>query len=392
MGARGLVLPDLDALTMAALAGRRGEKWSTYPPEVLPAWVAEMDYPVAAPVHEVLSAMVARHDVGYPRDSLSEGVREVFAARMAEQFDWKVDPARVELLSDVVQGMYLAVGTLTTPGSGLVIQTPIYPPFLQAASENGREIVENRLRHEALGYAIDFEALEEAIGPRTEMLLFCNPHNPTGRVFGREELEALAEIVLRHDLLVVSDEIHADLLYDERSHLPLASLGPEIAARTVTLTSATKAFNIPGLRLAVAHFGSRRLQEKFARVPAHARGGIGLLGIHATIAAWRDSQLWLDHVRGYLQQRRDQLGRLLQERIPEVIFRAPDATYLAWVDCAALSLEVDPAEFFLANGRVAFSPGPNFGVGYSSYMRINFATSAELVTEAVDRMALALGR
>lgn len=392
MGPSSLVLPDLDALTMAALAGRRGEKWSTYPSDVLPAWVAEMDYPVASPVHEVLSAMVAGHDVGYPRDALSEGVREVFATRMAEKFDWKVDPARVELLSDVVQGMYLAVGTLTAPGSGLVIQTPIYPPFLQAATENGREIVENRLLHESHGYAIDFEALEEAIGPRTEMLLFCNPHNPTGRVFSREELEALAEIILRHDLLVVSDEIHADLLYDKRSHLPLASLGPEIAARTVTLTSATKAFNIPGLRLAVAHFGSHRLQEKFAGVPVHARGGIGLLGIHATIAAWRDSQPWLDHVLGYLEERRNQLGGLLQERFPELIFRAPDATYLAWVDCAALQLDADPAEFFLAKGRVAFSSGPNFGAGYSSYMRMNFATSAGMVTEAVDRMAAALGR
>ena len=385
-------LPDLDRLSMDALVGRRGEKWSTFPEDVLPAWVAEMDFPVAEPVHQILTSMVEHHDVGYPRDALDEGVAEVFAERMRQQFAWNVDPDRVELLTDVVQGMYLAVETLTSPGSGLVIQTPIYPPFLQAATDNGREIVENRLLHQERGYAIDFEALEQSIGPRTEMLLFCNPHNPSGRVFTPEELAHLAEICLRHDLVVLSDEIHADLVYEGRQHIPLASIGEEIAARTITLTSATKAFNIPGLRLAVAHFGARDLQEKFRRIPSHARGGIGLLGIHATMAAWRDGQPWLEHVRSYLEARRDQLGELLAERVPEVVFRAPEATYLAWVDCRNLQLAIDPARFFLERGKVAFSPGPNFGDGYPSYLRINFATSATLVDEAVDRMAVALGR
>jgi cystathionine beta-lyase len=387
-----LGLPDLDRLTMDALVGRRGEKWSTFPKDVLPAWVAEMAFPVADPIHRVLTSMVAQHDVGYPRDALDEGVPAVFAERMRQQFSWNVDPDRVELLTDVVQGMYLAVETLTSPGSGLVIQTPIYPPFLEAATDNGREIVENRLLHQARGYAIDFEALEKSIGPRTEMLLFCNPHNPSGRVFTPEELARLAEICLRHDLVVLSDEIHADLVYEGRQHIPLASIGEEIAARTITITSATKAFNIPGLRLAVAHFGSRDLQEKFGRIPSHARGGIGLLGIHATMAAWRDGQPWLEHVRSYLEARRDQLGALLAERVPEVVFRAPEATYLAWVDCRNLELAIDPARFFLERGKVAFSPGPNFGDGYPSYLRINFATSATLLEEAVDRMAAALGR
>jgi len=385
-------LPNLDGLTMESLAGRRGEKWSTYPAEVLPAWVAEMDFPVAEPIHRVLTSMVASHDVGYPRDALDEGVTALFAERMQQRFGWKVDPERVELLSDVVQGMYLAIETLTEPGSGVVIQTPIYPPFLEAATDNGREIVENRLCHEPGGYSIDFDALERGIGPRTQMLLFCHPHNPTGRAFDRDELQALAEIVVRHGLVVLSDEIHADLVYAGRKHIPLASLGPEIAARTITLTSATKAFNIPGLRLAVAHFGSRELQEKFRRIPTHARGGIGLLGIHATIAAWRDGQPWLDHVRDYLEARRNQLHSLLEARVPEVIFRVPEATYLAWVDCRALELATDPAAFFLSEGRVAFSPGPNFGEGYSSYLRINFATSATLIDEVVERMARALGR
>ena len=385
-------LPDLDRLTMDTLVGRRGEKWSTFPEDVLPAWVAEMDFPVAEPVHRVLTSMVEHHDVGYPRDALDEGVAEVFAERMRQRFSWDIDAGRVELLTDVVQGMYLAVETLTNPGSGLVIQTPIYPPFLEAATENRREVVENRLCHEATGYSIDFEALEQAIGPRTEMMLFCNPHNPTGRVFGRKELERLAEICIRQDLVVLSDEIHADLVYAGREHIPLASIGPEIAARTITLTSATKAFNIPGLRLAVAHFGSRDLQEKFGRIPAHARGGIGLLGIYATIAAWREGQPWLDHVRDYLEARRNQLGALLAERIPEIVFRAPEATYLAWLDCQKLQLSMDPATFFLEKGRVAFSPGPNFGHGYPTYLRMNFATSATLVGEAVDRMATALGR
>lgn len=386
-----LALPDFDRISLDDLRGRHSEKWSTYPAEVLPVWVAEMDYPVAEPIERVLRQALEKSDVGYPRDALDEGVPEAFARRMSERFSWSPDPSRVELLADVMQGMYLAVDALTEKETAVVIQTPIYPPFLLAAAENHREIVENRLVHTATGYQIDFDALERDIPPHARMFFLCNPHNPIGRAFTHDELARIGEIACREDLIVVSDEIHADLVYDGGRHIPFATLAPEVAERTLTVTSATKAFNIPGLRLAVAHFGSEDMQRAFNRLPARARGGIGLLGIYATLAAWQEGEPWLDHVRAYLADRRTQLGHLLADKIPEILYRPPEATYLAWLDCSRLELRSDPATVFREQGQVALSPGPNFGNGYEAFARLNFATSAALLSEAVDRMARAIG-
>ena len=377
---------------LAGWQGRRGEKWSTYAAGVLPAWVAEMDFPIAPGIADVLRSAWERSDVGYPRDALDEGIPVAFATRMSERFDWRPDPALVVQLADVVQGIYLAIANLTAPRAGIVVQTPIYPPFLDAVAENGRQLIENRLVPDAGGFAIDFDALEAAAGAGTEMLLLCHPHNPTGRAFRRDELERLAALALARDWIVVSDEIHADLVFDGRTHIPFASLAPEVARRTITLTSATKAFNIPGLRLAVAHFGDPQLRRRFEATPAHARGGISLLGIHATLAAWQGSAEWLDAVRAFLVQRRDQLVSSLRARIPELECYAPEATYLAWVDAAGLGIDGDPAAFFHQRGRVAFSAGPNFGAGLESCFRINFATSTQLVEEIVRRMEVALER
>lgn len=381
-----------DRPNLAEWQGRRGEKWSTYAPDILPAWVAEMDFPVAPPIAAVLRSAWERSDLGYPRDALDEGIPDAFAARMEARFGWRVDPAAVVHLADVVQGIYLAISTLTSARAGVVVQTPIYPPFLDAVADNGRRLVENRLVAHADAFEIDFDALASAAGAGTEMLLLCHPHNPTGRVFRREELERLAALALERDWIVVSDEIHADLVFDRREHIPFASLAPEVERRTITLTSATKAFNIPGLRLAVAHFGDAELRRRFEAVPAHARGGISLLGIHATLAAWQESDAWLAAARAFLQERRDQLLARLRERVPEAICRVPEATYLAWVDGSGLPFEGDPAAFFHDRGRVAFSSGPNFGSGLESFFRINFATSTSLVDEIVQRMEIALGR
>jgi cystathionine beta-lyase len=380
----------LDDLDLEVLKSRVSEKWSTYPPEILPAWVAEMDFPLAEPIHRVLREAVERHDVGYPIAPRDTGLLEVFSERMAARFAWQVDPQRCEIITDVVQGLYVCLETLSDPGEGAVVQTPIYPPFLQAVPETGRRLVENRLVQRSTGFEIDFDALRRDVDSSTRLLLLCSPHNPTGRVFHRAELEALAELVLERDLIVVTDEIHGDLVFSGGEHIPFATLAPEVAARTVTLTSATKAFNIPGLRCAVAHFGSQALQERYNALPRHIGGGIGLLGLYATIAAWRESQPWLDEVRCYLEANRDFTAGFLAERLPEIVFHPPQATYLGWLDCSALELKPTPGTLFLRRGKVALSDGRYFGAGFEQFARINFATSRSILGEVLERVESAV--
>jgi cystathionine beta-lyase len=383
----------LDELDIRILEKRRSEKWHTYPRDVLPAWVAEMDFPVAAPIQDELRRFADQADVGYPIGLPDTGLPEVFAERMQERFDWAPDPSRVEILSEVVQGMYLALEAFTEPKQGTIVQTPIYPPFLHSVRETGRRLVENSLVARENRLEIDFDALSSVVDADTRVFLFCNPHNPSGRVFLRNELERLAETVLEHDLIVVSDEIHGDLLFDGRTHIPFASLAPEVAERTVTLTSPSKAFNIPGLRCAIAHFGSEKLQRRFNTVlPRHIRGGIGLFGLYASMAAWRFGQPWLDEVVPYLQANRDFAKKALAERIPEIRFYVPEAIYLGWMDCSALGLSGSPAAHFLARGRVAVSDGRAFGRGWEQHARLNFATSRPILAEVIDRMAKSLGR
>ena len=381
---------DLDDLSLDLLKNRLSEKWEQYPEEILPAWVAEMDYPLAEPIRRLLQRAVERSDVGYPIAPSETGIREAFADRMGERFGWSVEPRDVEVVTDVVQGMYWSLAAYSQPGDGVVVQTPIYPPFLRAVEDNRRTLVENRLVPAPGGFEIDFDALEAAPAD-TRVVLLCNPHNPTGRVFDRSELERIAALAVERDWVVVADEIHADLVFDGRPFHPFGSLGPEVAARTVTLTSATKAFNIPGLRCAVAHFGSTDLRRRYrAAYPRHVGGGIGLLGLYATIAAWRHAQPWLDRVVAHLEGNRDFLAGAIAERFPGVVFHPPEATYLAWLDLRALDLSPTPARFFYQRARLALSDGPNFGAGLEGYARLNFATSRAILTQVLDRMAAAL--
>ena len=381
---------DFDRLDLAALRRRRGEKWQLYGPDVLPAWVAEMDFPLCAPVRRVLESALEIDDLGYPLDVQPDALPAAFVERMESRFGWRPDPRGIEVLTDVVQGIYIAIDQFSAPGEGVVVQTPVYAPFLSAVRELGRRMVESPLVAGDTRYEIDFDFLRHAIDPSTRVFLLCNPQNPTGRVFERRELETLAELALAHDLVVVADEIHADLVYDSRRHIPFASLSPEVEARTLTLTSATKAFNIPGLRCAIAHFGSEALRKRFARVPRHVRGGLGSLGQAATVAAWREGQSWLDAVLAYLDGNRRSVARFVAERLPGVRSFEPEATFLAWLDCRALELEPSPQQFFLEHARVALSDGSVFGAPGRGFARLNFATSRPLLDEIGTRIEKSL--
>lgn len=384
-------LPDLERLDLARLRRRKGEKWQLYPPDVLPAWVAEMDFPLAAPIRRVLEDALEADDLGYPINPRPQDLPTVFAARMAERFGWQIDPHRVAVLTDVVQGIYVAIDRFSAPGEGVIVQTPVYPPFLRAVRDMERRLVENPLVEGAARYEMDLDGLRAVADASTRILLLCHPQNPTGRAFGRGELEPLAELALRNDWIVVSDEIHADLVYPGGDrHVPFATLAPEVEARTITLTSATKAFNIPGLRCAVAHFGSAELQRRFESLPRHVRGGIGSLGLAATAAAWTSCQPWLDAVLERLAANRALVAEFVGDALPGVRHRPPEASYLAWLDCRALDLGPSPQRFFLEHARVALSPGEAFGRPGEGFVRLNFATAPALLGEILERMAKAL--
>jgi len=232
--------------------------------------------------------------------------------------------------------------------------------------------------------------LRRAVDAGTRAILLCHPHNPTGRVLRRAELEGIAALALERDLVVVSDELHGDLVLPGAEHVPFASLGPEVEARTITLTAASKAFNIAGLRCAVAVFGSDSLRRRFLELPRHLRGGLGILGIEATRAAWRFADPWREAVVAKLAENRRLVAERVAEALPGVRFHPPEATYFAWLDCRALGLEPSPFRFFLDRARVAFSDGASFGRPGAGFVRLNFATSRALVTEAIERAAKAL--
>lgn len=381
---------DLDTLDEATLRRRSGAKWSHYPADVLPAWVADMDYAVAEPIRAVLAERAARSDLGYPQALERSGLRELFAERMAARFDWQVSPGEVLVLADVVQGLYLCLHGLSAPGDGVVIQTPIYPPFLHAADETGRRAVLCPLRVGRAHCEIDFDQLEAALDRGTRVLMLCHPHNPSGRAFTRDELERLAALACRHDLAIVADEIHADLMLDARRHVPIASLAPEVAARTVTLMSASKAFNIAGLCLAFAHFGSADLKRRFEAWPAHARGSVNTLAIAATTAAWREAQAWQDAVLVRLRENRARVAAFARTHWPTVRHFPPEATYLAWFDLRPLALPEEPYDFLLREARVALSPGRNFGTAGAGHVRLNFATTPAILDTILERLRSAL--
>ena len=383
--------PDFNAISLTALRRRRGTKWTRYPPDVLPAWVADMDFDMAEPIRAGLAGMMEANDLGYAPKLPASGLPEAFAAFAARRFPgWEVAPERMVAIADIVQGIHLAIEAFTRPGDGVCTLTPVYPPFLQAVAETGRRLDHATMVRGRGRYEIDFDALRGAIDERTRLLLLCTPHNPLGRVFERDELEALAELALERDLVVVADEIHADIVYPGYRHIPFASLGPEAEARTVTMTSATKSFNIAGLRCAVVLFGSDRLAERFNAWPERIRGAVSSFGMEATRIAWTECDEWLDALLAHLEGNRDFLHAFVAERLPGMRMVLPAATYLGWLDCREYGLEPDPYQWFLDRARVGFNDGRDFGDGGEGHVRINFATSRAILAQVLERMEEAL--
>ena len=347
-----------------------------------------MDFGVADPIERVLRRITEEAAYGYESSTLSPALADAFAAHMQAQFGWQPGTAHVVPVADLVQALFTLVTAFSSRGQGVVVHTPIYPPFLDSIRLTGRRVVEHRLRDDGTRFVVDTPSLGDV-----PMVLLCNPHNPTGRVFERHELEAIAAAAIEHDVIVVADEVHADFAYTGHQHTPLASLGPEIAARTITITSATKAYNIPGLRCGLMSFGSAELRERFrAAIPDRMLGIANRFGIEATVSAWTECGDWFTDVMAQLQANREQVVEFFGRELPEIGVHAPEATYLAWLDCSRLSLPGGPQQFFLETARVALNDGTDFGPPGRGHVRLNFATATPILGEILDRMARALHR
>lgn len=378
---------DLDRYRLAELEARRGEKWARDPAGTISLWVADMDYPIAPPIRRVLEGAIASGDLGYPSPSIERLLVSAFAVWGGSRHGLDVDPASVVVTTDVLQAIYLAIDSLSDPGDAIVTLTPAYPPYFVAADEMARRMVTHDLRlvDGVYRFQIDeLRALVAAEGPR--LMLLCNPHNPTGRVFTRAELTELASIAVEADLVVIADEVHCDLVYPGSTHIPIASLGDEIARRTITLSSASKAFNLAGLRCAVAACGSEYLAARLRSYPARQRGRANTLGMLAAITAWREGTSWLEAVIAHLVANRSRLAEVLSAT-SGVTWVPPEATYLAWLDLRRTGLGDDPAAGLAARARVTLSPGPDFGPAGRGHARLNFATTTTVLDEALGRIA-----
>jgi cystathionine beta-lyase len=374
----------LGSCTLEHLRKRTSAKWRTYPDDVLPAFVAEMDFDIAEPIAEAIRAALSISDCGYPH---AGELGEAFAAFAGQRLRWTVDPKLVFAVPDVMTGIAELIQAVTPPGSGVVINPPVYPPFFFRLAFARRRVVEAPLRRDDTGrYDLDLEALDQALGADgVGVYLLCSPHNPSGRVWSRQQLMTVADLCQWHDVLLVIDEIHAPLALAGAEHVPFLSLDHELTRRAVAFTSASKGWNIPGVKCGVAIAGGPAAATVLAeRWESLLASNLGLLG---SVAAFSDGQPWLDAVIGQLDENRRLLAALLAERLPAVGYVPPEASFLAWLDCTALGLGDDPAAAFLARGKVALSPGPDFGAQGRGFARLNIGTSPELIADAVGRIA-----
>jgi cystathionine beta-lyase len=376
-----------DLITLESLRQRRSEKWRRYPPDVLPVWVAEMDFPLAAPIRDTLLDMVDRSDTGYAAVDDLPGAYASFASR---RWGHQVDPGRVLGLPDVMQGICAVLRVVSDRGDAVVVHTPAYPPFFAGIADVERRFVAAPLARDGSGrHEVDLDVLEARFRDGARLYLLNNPHNPTGRNLSRSELEAIAELCDRYDVRVLADEIHAPLVYPGATFVPFATVDARSARRSVSLTAASKGWNLPGLKCAVAVAHDEDTWRALASIPDEVQIGRSILGVAASIAAFDHGEPWLDDTVAYLDGSRALLGELLAKHLPDVGYTRPEATYLAWLDCRRLAGGAEPYDRFLAKGRVATYEGSRFGPEGTGFVRFNFATARPLITEAVERMAAA---
>ncbi|MEV4774973.1 MalY/PatB family protein [Microbacterium sp. LWH12-1.2] len=382
---------EVTALPLAELRARTSEKWREYPDDVLPLFVAETDFPLAPAITAALQRAVAAGDTGYvaSRTPLADS----YAAFARRRFGWDPDPGRMRSTADVSMGIVEILRRVVAPGERVIVTTPVYPPFFELVTEAGGVVERVPLRDTGTGWELDVDGIRSALDDGARAILLCNPHNPTGTVHSRDSLAALAALADEYGVAVVSDEIHAPLVQPGTAFTPFLSVND--AARRVgyAVVSASKAFNLAGLKCALMVTASEETTAIVRRLPVEVEWRTGQFGLLAAVAAFsEESDVWLDGLLHTLDRNRRLLADLLAEHLPGARYRIPDAGYLAWIDLTALGWGDNPARRILQDAKVALHYGPAFGTEGAGHVRLNFGTSPEIITDAIERIAALVGR
>jgi cystathionine beta-lyase len=380
----------IDSTTADMLRARGSVKWSAPGPGGFGAAVAEMDFGAAPAILDALAGLAADANFGYLPPFLAGELSEACAEFAKRRYGWDVDPALIHHVPDVIKALEIAITRFSRPGSPVILPTPAYMPFLSVPASLGREIIQVPLRGDRGFFTLDLDGISAAFRAGGHLLIFCNPYNPLGRVFTRPEMTELSALVERHGGRVFADEIHGPLVYPGARHIPYASTSDLAASHALTATSASKGWNLPGLKCAQVILTNEPDRQRWDELGAFAAHGASNPGVVANIAAYRHGEAWLDEIVGYLDESRRLLAGLLGRHLPEIGYRPPDGTYLAWFDCAAMDLPGSPGELVTSRAQLTVVDGPAFGAGGAGSFRFNFATPQPILTEMVERIAAAL--
>ena len=383
-------MPNFEDLSIDQLRTRKSAKWTMFPSDVLPAWVAEMDFPLDDVVRTALLETIENNDTGYANGT-GAGVGDAFAGFVQARYGWTLDPRGVFVIPDVLVGITEIMRTMCKPGDRIVVNSPVYPPFYRVVGETERVIEDVPLLRQADGsWKLDLEGLESAFKGGAKAYLLCSPHNPLGMVFDGLTLACIAELAREYGVLVIADEIHAPLTLAGSQFVPFLPIADIVDCDAIGLASASKAWNLPGLKCAVAVAHSERMRAKLKLMRPELPWAAGNLGVVATIAAFNGGLPWLDALLVHLGGIRSTLTQLLAAELPQIRYIEPQASYLAWLDCTALELGPDPVGVFLEKGRVALTRGKDFGHQSAGFVRLNIGTSTAILTECVRRMKSAV--
>lgn len=379
-----------DAITVAQLRASGAQKWTNHP-DCIGAFVAEMDFGLAPAIAGALHAAIAQNRSGYITAPLLRELGEATASFLQRRHDWCVDAGSVQPVPDVIKALETMLRFHLPDGAPenqpVIVPTPCYMPFVPLIEQLGHPALQIPLRHDGSRHVFNYDAIDAAFANGAKALLLCNPHNPVGRVYAREELLRIAAIVEKHGARVFSDEIHAPLVYRGHSHVPYASVSAQAAAHSITTVSASKAWNIPGLKCAQIVFtNAADLRAWKQRGHLLTSNSVSTLGILATIAAYSEGEAWLADVLDYLQGNRDLLVAFIRERLPRIGIDTPEGTYLAWLDCRALELPPSPAAFFRDRAKVALTDGRECGEGFDGFARFNFALPRPILRQALQQI------
>jgi cystathionine beta-lyase len=379
---------SVNAMSLQDLRNRKSVKWRQFPSDVLPLPVAEMDFPIAEPVKFALRDMIERSDTGYlgPFPEMFEA----FAEFASQRWNWIVDVSQMRIATDVGVGTVEVIRTLINPGDRVMLNSPVYDNMWRWVAEVKATLVDVPLKENNLEYSLDLDAIELEYKKGIKVHILCHPHNPVGVIFSKEVLAKLADLAVKYQVKVISDEIHGPLVYEPKTFTPFLAVSDAAREVGIAVTSASKGFNLAGLKCALIITSSQELKEKINSMPISVAFRASLFGAVAATAAFRDSLAWLDGVIAALNENRNLVRRLIDTQLPAIGYRIPDFGYLAWLDLSNLGLGEDPTKLILERGKLAINGGVMYGPKHTGFARLNFGTSPEIITEAFHRIQKSL--